>query len=178
MSQFPGVKFCCLNEYKGNNPVIVALGEGMNLQSFVLFCRQQTADIWYYTGTESHTTWFRVSCNETQVLPWIVVLIWASNNSYGVFPYYCYCKLTCVGFQEKTVINLSLWLLAPVSYAHLSQIHLLLMLNNLSVLMEACSHHCCSYGINYDRLSLINELIPIIWSAFDVCASMCAFVIH
>lgn len=31
--------------------------------------------------------------------------------------------------------------------------------------MEACSHHSCSYGINYDRLSVINELIPIICRA-------------
>lgn len=35
--------------------------------------------------------------------------------------------------------------------------------------MEACSHHSCSYGINYDRLSMINELIPIICPAVDVC---------
>ena len=42
--------------------------------------------------------------------------------------------------------------------------------------MEACSHHSCSYGINYDRLSMINELIPIIWS--PVCVCVCAFVIH
>lgn len=46
--------------------------------------------------------------------------------------------------------------------------------------MEACSHHSCSYGINYDRLSMINELIPIIWSAVYVCVCkrVCTLVIH
>lgn len=40
--------------------------------------------------------------------------------------------------------------------------------------MEACSHHSCSYGINYDRLSMINELIPIICFAVYVCVCVCA----
>lgn len=52
---------------------------------------------------------------------------------HGVSVYNYNCKLTCASFQGKTVISLSLRLLAPVCHAHLSWVHPLLMLNNLSV---------------------------------------------
>ena len=46
--------------------------------------------------------------------------------------------------------------------------------------MEACSHHSCSYRINYDRLSMINELIPIICFAVyvRVCARICNLLLR
>lgn len=44
--------------------------------------------------------------------------------------------------------------------------------------MEACSHHSCSYGINYDRLSMINELIPIICPLrVRICVCVCAHTV-
>lgn len=79
------------------------------------------------------------------------------------------CKLTWASFQEETVIGCSLWesasgshtrwLGSPSSSASACQI--IYQLNGLQL---------CFYGINYDRLSMINELIPVI------CVHACILV--
>lgn len=58
-------------------------------------------------------------------------------------------------------------------HAHLSWLlHLLLMLNYLSVEKEDCSHLGFPYGINYDRLDMISTLISVIL----VCSCVCVYV--
>lgn len=128
-------------------------------------------------------TWpfVRVTFNDAQALLWTCGFnpgIKLQLHGISVFN----CKLTCASFQENPVISLGRWLLEAVPHTHLSQVYLLLTLNNLSLLMEACSHHSCSYGINYDRLSMINELIPIICRVCvcvdTVCMHKYVFVIY
>lgn len=109
--------------------------------------------------------------------PWAVAL--TSNlqlHLQGILASTQNCKLTCASFQEETVIGCSLWvpprsptlicLGSPSSSA--SSCWIIYLLNG-----DALSSHLCSYWINYDRLSMINELIPIICPTVRACVRAC-----